>query len=388
MSLDFDYKPYCTPNQLKFLSEVERVGSINGAAKSLGARRSDVQKAIKLVRKKAALAGAITLSGLGPAPAPFLLKGETLLHNKRTGEDLLVWRKTKLDDAHRWEMIKEAFENVSKELPRLDPTPAPKIGRKDLLNLVTITDLHVGMRAWFKETGASWDLKIAEKAAVSVFCDLLDRAPKAATCVIANLGDFYHYDGSAPVTPTSGHILDADSRYPKMFETGLMIMRRIVEKALELHDEVHLLFEEGNHDMISTPVALKFYFKALYENNSRVKFIDGIAPYHCFKFGKVMLAWHHSHLKPMEQLDRVFAHMFAKVWGETVHRFGHTGDKHHLKTIDNFGMTITQHATIASMDAYAARHGYAASREATLITYHKERGRVSSITSMPEYLQK
>ena len=384
MAIDFDYKPYCTPAQLKVLSEVDKLGSINGAAKSLNLNRSGIQKAIKSVRKRAALAGAITLQGLSPAPAPFLLKGESLLHNKRTGEDLLVWRKTKLDDAHRWEMIKEAFENASENIPRLQPTPPPKTGRKDLLNLVTITDLHVGMRAWAKETGASWDLKIAEKAAVSVFSELLDRAPKAATCIIANLGDFLHYDGNLPVTPTSGHVLDADSRYPKMFEVGISIMRRIIEKALETHDEVLLLFEEGNHDMISTPVALKFYFKALYEKNPRVKFIDGVAPYHCFQFGKVMLAWHHSHLKPMEQLDRVFAHMFSQVWGKTTHRFGHTGDKHHLKTVDNFGMTITQHATIASMDAYAARHGYAASREATLITYHKERGRISSVTAMPE----
>jgi hypothetical protein len=377
-------KEFATPTQLKYINAIRENGSQRAAARHLGVDHAAIVHAMTRLKNAAAIRGALPLTGMQPVPAPFLLKGESLLHNKRTGEDLLVWRKTKLDDAQRWEMIKEAFEGIAAELPRLKPAKAPKTGKEELLNLVTITDLHVGMRAWIAETGANWDLKIAEQVAVGVFFDLLGRAPKARTCVIANLGDFFHYDGVMPVTPTSGHILDADSRYPKMFETGINIMRRIVDKALETHDEVHLLFEEGNHDMISTPVALKFVFKALYEKDNRVKFIDGIAPYHCFEFGKVMLAWHHSHLKPMEQLDRVFAHMFAEVWGRTKFRYGNTGDKHHLKVVDNFGMTMTQHATLAGMDAYAARHGYAAAREATLITYHKERGKVSSITSTPE----
>ena len=49
-------------------------------------------------------------------------------------------------------------------------------------------------------------------------------------------------------------------------------------------------------------------------------------------------------------------------------------------------MTVIQHPTIASRDAYAARGGWIADRSMTAITYHKEFGQVGRTTVVPEML--
>ena len=383
LAIDFDYKPYCTPAQLKVLSEVDKLGSINGAAKSLNLNRSGIQKTIKSVRKRAALAGAITLQGLSPAPAPFLLKGESLLHNKRTGEDLLVWRKTKLDDAHRWEMIKEAIQEACSEVPPLPRSKKPNTGSKELLTLYPVADLHLAMRSSKTETGDDWNLEIAEKTFVSCFEYLIENSPPASVGFFANVGDLLHFDGLLPVTPKSRHVLDASSSYGDAIKVAIRATRRIVAKMLEKHDKVILGWSQGNHDEASSIVLMNL-FSVLYEKEPRVEVINSDRPYTAYKFGKCMIAMHHSHLSPMEKLDRVFASMFPQMWGETTLRVCITGDKHHLKTLDAFGMTILQQPTLAGMDAYAAKLGFRSTREANAYTFHIDGYRVSSLTVSPD----
>lgn len=378
MSLDFDYKPYCTPHQLKILSEVEKLGSINGAAKSLNYNRGTIQKMIKAVRAKAALAGAITLQGLGPAPAPFLLKGESLLHNKRTGEDLLVWRKTKLDDAHRWEMIKEALEDACKPIPRVKPVTPPKATNADLCNLYCITDYHLGQYSWAEETlDSDWDLKIAEELLLKSFQRMIDTSPDSETAVFAQLGDFLHADNYSSTTPASGHVLDVDGRYPKVAKVAIRVIRQVIDMLLRKHKRVVFVSCDANHDPIGGGVWLRELIRNVYENEPRLKVIENESSYYIHVHGQTLLAFHHGHLTKMENIDRVIAHRYHEEWGKSKYRYAHLGHFHHHKEIDNHGMHIMQHPTLAAMDAYAAKHGYSASRKAYVITYSSKFGEIS-----------
>jgi hypothetical protein len=241
------------------------------------------------------------------------------------------------------------------------------------------------MRSWAPETGDDWDLEIAERVLCEAFDHLISSAPAAASCVINQLGDFLHYDSLTPVTPTSGHILDADGRYSKVIRVAVRILRYIIDLALKKHQRVFVLMAEGNHDM-SSAVWLRHLFSLLYENEPRVQVIDSEMPYYVHQHGQTMLAYHHGHLKKNDQLPALFAAQFPKVWGDTVRRYCHTGHRHHVEEKEHSGMTVVQHPTMAARDAYAARGGWVADRQINSITYHKLYGQVARNIVVPEML--
>ncbi len=116
--------------------------------------------------------------------------------------------------------------------------------------------------------------------------------------------------------------------------------------------------------------------------------IDGELPYYIWSHGKVMLAFHHGHMKKMEGLPLLFASQFPKVWGDAAVRIAHTGHRHHgqEQSKEYSGMTVIQHPTLAARDAYAARGGWMSERSVTAITYHSAYGQVARTTVTPEML--
>lgn len=388
MSIPHNYRAFATPRQIEVLEALEQEGSTRKAAAKLEITHGVVDRVLKAVRAKMALAGVSEEHDMVHAvPDPYVLKGVSTLYDE-DGKVRAQWVKTKLDDERRLKIISEAIAEACESIPRLKALPAPKQLASELCNVYTMTDCHIGMKAWGKENqGQPWDLEIAEETLTRAFEHMVDNSPKAASCVIAQLGDFLHYDSLNAVTPTSGHILDADSRFSKMVSIAIRVLRRLVAKALEKHAKVTLVIAEGNHDMASS-VWLRHMFKALYEKEPRVQVIDSEQPYYAYQHGKVMLCWHHSHLKNMESLPLLFATKYQKMWGDTDYRFAHTGDKHHAKELEYAGMTVTQHPTLASADAYAVRHGYMSVRRANAITYHADLGEVGRTTVNPDMFKK
>jgi hypothetical protein len=297
------------------------------------------------------------------------------------------WVKAGADDEQREAAMRAAAEAMSEELPRLDPVTPPSVSIAQLATLYTLTDSHVGMLAWRKEGGADWDLKIAESTLVGCFAQMVQSSPNAKIGFVNQLGDFLHYDSAtAPVTPQSGHVLDADGRFSQMVTVAVRVLRRIVDLALAKHEKVVVLMAEGNHDIASS-VWLRVMFRALYENEPRVEVVDSELPYYAYQHGKTLLAFHHGHMKKNDQLPILFASQFPKLWGDTVKRYCHTGHRHHTEEKEHSGITVIQHPTLAARDAYAARGGWISERSVTAITYHAEYGQVSRTTVTPEMLQ-
>jgi hypothetical protein len=241
------------------------------------------------------------------------------------------------------------------------------------------------MLAWHKEGGQDWDLKIAEEVLTGCFEQMVLASPASSTAIVAQLGDWLHFDGMAAVTPTSGHSLDADGRFSKIIQVSVRILRRLVDFCLSRHDKVIVLMAEGNHDMVSS-IWLRIMFKSLYENEPRVEVIDSELPYYIHQHGKTMIGFHHGHLKKNDQLPLLFAAQFAPVWGSTTKRYIHTGHRHHVEEKEHSGVTVIQHPTLAARDAYAARGGWIAERQVSAITYHKDFGQVAKNTVTPEMM--
>ena len=386
MVLDENLKQFATDRQAEIIDAVNAAGSIRGAAKAIGIDRKVAYRAIKSAEKKAQARGYSPKHDLiRPVPEMFVAKGVSTYYNK-DGKPTGQWVKASLDQEKRLQAIQDAIAGMCEEVPRLAPAPAPVICNAALATVYTLTDSHVGMLSWHRESGEDWDLEIAERVLTGCFQAMINAAPASAMGVVNQLGDFLHSDGLMPVTPTSGHILDQDGRFSKVVEVAVRVLRAVVGMALLKHERVIVLMAEGNHDMASS-VWLRVLFKALFENEPRVQVIDSPLPYYCIQHGNTMLAFHHGHLKKNDDLPLLFAAQFPKIWGNTTKRYCHTGHRHHVEEKEHSGITVIQHPTLAARDAYAARGGWVAERQVTCITYHSEYGQVARNTVTPEMIE-
>lgn len=377
---------WATETQRRHIEAVLNNGSIQAAGRALKINPSVISRSISAVMGKAAIAGYSPQHDMNKTvPSGYIVKGVSTYYDE-DGKPRGQWVKSSLEQNQRELIIREAFESMAQDLPRLKPSKPPKVSVNELCNLYVMTDCHVGMLAWHKESGDDWDLKIAEKTLVGCFEQMVMSSPRASVGVVAQLGDWLHSDGILPVTPTSHNILDQDGRFSKIVQASVRILRHLIDFALSRHDKVVVLMAEGNHDM-SSSIWLRTMFNALYEKNKRVEVIDSEMPYYVHQHGQTMLAFHHGHLKKNDHLPLLFASQFPKVWGETAKRYCHTGHRHHVEEKEHNGMTVIQHPTLAARDAYASRGGWVAERQVSAITYHKTFGQVAKITITPEMLE-
>lgn len=379
-----DLRQFATPRQLEYLEAIERYGSQNKAAKALGVARNALQDSIKSVKRKAARQLPGQHDYTKRVPDGYAIQGVSQYIDK-DGKVAGQWIKSNVDMARQSELMRAAMAAMSAEVPRLEPVPGPAHSASALCTVYTLTDCHVGMRAWHREGGADWDLKIAEDTLLGCFAQMVAASPDASVGFVNQLGDFLHQDNINAVTPASGHLLDADGRFSKVVQTAIRVIRRVVEMALRKHERVVLLLAEGNHDT-SSSIWLRSLFAALYENEPRISVITSELPYYVHQHGQTMLAFHHGHLSKNDQLPMLFAAQFPRVWGDTLKRYVHTGHRHHTEEKEHSGVTVIQHPTLSARDAYAARGGWISERSATAITYHERFGQVARNTVTPEML--
>ena len=380
-----DYLPYAsTDRQREILTSLAKTLSSVVTSAEVGANQSEICKVFRKIKARAAAQGfAPEHDYTRTVPDGFTVKGVSTYYNKE-GEVKGQWVKSAADRERMVEMAREMVADICADVVRMEPLRPPVTRREsELLNLYTLTDCHIGMLAWGRESGKDWDLRIAEQTLTGCFADMIRRSPDAETCVIAQLGDWMHYDGLTPVTPTSGHILDADSRAGKMVSTASRVMRGVIDMALAKHNTVHLLIAEGNHDMFGS-LMMRTMFRMLYENEPRVSMIESENPYYAMQFGNNMLAWHHGHKKGLDASTALFiASHYPKIFGATEYRVLHFGDKHHRRVQEMAGITLEQHGTLAANDAYATRGGWKSNQYCEAITYHKELGEAGRIRSTP-----
>lgn len=374
---------YCaTDTERERLQLVIDCGSVNAAIRQSGVARATFQGTVYRIESRAALHGnAPAADMMANLAQGEVLKGRSFLTTSPSGNP--VWYKTRMTDEARILAWKEMLQAFKDDLPKANAVTKQPVCINDLLNLFIITDLHLGMKAWHEETGSDWDLNIAEDLLIAWFDEAIASAPKAEVAVLAQLGDFVHFDGLDSVTPTSGHLLDADTRFQKIVRVAIRVIRHIIRALLNKFPRVHVLMAEGNHDMASS-VWLREWVHAFYDDEPRVTVELSPDPYYCFEWGDTALFFHHGHKQKMERVDTVFTRKFRDVFGRTKHCYGHMGHYHSDKKLETNLMTIEQHRTMASPDAYASRGGYLSGRSASVITYDKRHGEIKRLTITPE----
>lgn len=243
----------------------------------------------------------------------------------------------------------------------------------DRMAVYPLGDPHIGLLAWAKESGADFDLKIAEDLMVGAMRDLVLRGPRAAEALIVNLGDFFHADNGDNHTTHGTHTLDVDGRTPRVLQVGMRIMVSLIDAALEHHKRVTVDNRIGNHDAY-TALWLSIALGAYYRNESRVTIPVSETHRSYYEFGTNLIGCTHGDRAKANDLGAIMAAEKPEAWGRTKHRIWLCGHIHHQAVKEYRGVRVESFRTLAARDSWHAAQGYVAGRDMHRITLHKARG--------------
>lgn len=374
--LDPKLKAYATARQAEFIDAVNKARSVVAAARSFGIGHAAISRALKAVRKKAALQGFAPEHDMThEVPDPFVVKGVSTYYNK-DGDKAGQWVKTKLSDALAEKAIKEWVEWLAKDAHGKSPViSAPRRVNGDLLAVYPMGDPHFGMYAWAAEAGDDFDLGIADRLTRAAIDRLVDSAPPAETALILELGDFFHADDNKGVTPQSGAQLDVDTRWARVMQIGLRAMIYVIQRAAAKHRKVVVRIKRGNHDPHSS-FALALALDAYFHNNERVDVDLSPAVHWYYRFGKVLIGCTHGDTTRIKDLQGVMAADRPQDWGATTQRYWYCGHVHHIEVKEFPGVICEYFRTLAARDAWHTGQGYRAGRDMRCIVHHREFGEI------------
>jgi hypothetical protein len=230
------------------------------------------------------------------------------------------------------------------------------------------------MLSWKEETGENQDVEIARRLIECAADRLIAGADNSRYCVIANLGDFFHFDNDDSRTKRSGNSLDVDGRWSKVVRVGVHALRYFIAKALTKHEHVTVINSIGNHDD-QTSLMLALILEPYYENEPRVTIETSPSSFHYHRFGNNFLGFHHGHQTPMRELPQLMATDRRKEWGECEYCMWLTGHIHH-ESKEYKGCLVESFRTLAAKDAWHTAEGYRALRDIQSITFHCRYGEV------------
>lgn len=374
--VDPNLKQWATQKQIEYIDAVNELGSNRKAAARIGIQSSTIDRSLIALKRKAALAGYSPDHDMNKTvPDPFIVRGVSTYYNK-DGQAAGQWVKSRLDDQAYIESIKEAVKEFILEAPRIKPAPSPKKVSDDIIPWIQIGDAHLGLLAHHNEVGEDFDLKLAELELVGAIEMLIDELPACERMVINDLGDFTHYENFTATTEASGHILDFDSRFPKMIKVYSRVMRAIVDKALTKAKNVDVIINQGNHSR-TNDIWMAELLNVCYGQSGRVHVLNNDSVFIAYRMGNTFVMTHHSDKCKPAQLAHVMATDFAKDWGETEHRYIDIGHVHHsMVSKEHPGVFIESFNHLASLDRYAHDKGYRNRKSITVVMRSKQYGEV------------
>lgn len=355
----------------------EQYGSVSAAHRATGIRRATLQERVEEARERFPqwFEGSADNAPRGDKfeiPPGFVLKGESALVDA-DGRVKAKWIKTREGGGEGFvEALRDAFAAYEGAAPVV---PDPAYAEDDLLTVYPIPDLHLGMYSWAPETGDDYNVKTAVALATSSIAGLVAQSRPSARAVLLFLGDYFHANDAKNVTPSSGHILDVDGRWAKVFAAGAKLATALVEIVARKHRDVEVVIIRGNHDpdaAMSLAVALGLF----YSGNQRIDVNQSPAIAWYRRFGDCLLGATHGHTVKPERMAMMMAVDRAEDWGQTTHRSIFFGHIHHESAKEIAGVRVESLSSPAGKDAWNAGSGYRSGRSLSAITFHKEDGEI------------
>lgn len=372
-------KDYCESEQeITLLTAIIDNGNQTAAATALGVSSATVLRYLNKIRTRTQIPAKIVGEFNTAIKSPFLIKGTSTLYDAQTGEAKISWVKTDVNKNQQLEDMLDAVKDSVANYKPFKAVKAPKGCDKDKLVILPMGDPHIGMYAWAAESGEDYDIEIAEKNLRKAVAYLIEKAPPAETCIILNLGDFFHSDNSNNTT-TRGTNVDVDGRYAKVLQVGVTLMIDCVNLALAKFNKVIVKNNIGNHDSHTSQV-LSICMEHAFKNNKRVEIAEPANPFFIYEFGNCMLfSTHGDKVKP-KTCQGMVANYFPELWGRTEHRYAMFGHFHHEFKEESNGLLIEIFNTLASSDAWHSASGYRSKRNMKCIVLDREDGEIERYT--------
>lgn len=384
---DDDRPNWCTEAQWQAAKAVEKYGSARAAERALGKSNDGIGSVYRRFQEEAARQGyAPGHFNHGVAPG-YRMQKVTVQRIERDEDGKLLgqtWERMTPADKTLDDVI-AACEDRLRDFPRFAAVPAPIPSIAPLTNFLGLFDLHIGEKISSEDPAGRWDIATATRTIKASVQHAISVAPKAKRLVLCFGGDAAHYDSLKPVTPRSKHVLNADGDARDMADAVLDVAVHAIDEGLRTHDELYVVWAEGNHDEYTT-VWMQRMIARLYADEPRLTVVGSRVPYYALRFGKVMICVHHGHGAKLTELAGKFAAMFREMWGQAVYAYAHAGHQHHIHEKERDGLIATQHPSLAPSDDYALGKGLISRRGCMLVTYHDEYGEVCRNTTRPEML--
>ena len=357
-----------TEQKREAVEAVNLHGSIERAADALGLDPGTLRH-----RYKKGIQAGLDEALIHPAPAGHSIKGVSTLYGP-DGSVSAQWIKTTADAVDPLELA-EQLRTIFEGMAPAPPVPAPTYVDQDLVTVYAIADAHIGMRAWQREVGESYDVDIAVARLRDWIGRLVASSPPSKEAIILDVGDTTHMDDGTNQTPASKHVLDVDGRVFRTLDMTIEALSDAIQMALAKHETVRVVLIPGNHNPNSY-MTIMFALSERYRDNPRVVIRKEPGEFWALRFGDCLLAAHHGDKAKPERLVIFLADEYAAEWGNTKHRFLWTGHFHHHKSADIGGVKWEQLRAMTARDAYAYTNSFSARSQLQAITLHRLAGEV------------
>lgn len=237
-----------------------------------------------------------------------------------------------------------------------------------------IMDFHLGKLAWREETGADYDMKIAEQLWRVTVTELLGKASVFGRpeLILFPIGqDFFHFD-TPTTTTTAGTQLDSDTRWQKMFPKGVELLVWALEQCRVLAP-VKVLWIPGNHDTVLS-YAATVGIAQRHASAGDVTVDLSPMPRKYVRYGRNLIGFAHGEdeRRRIEGLMQVEA---AQDWGKTDWREMHMGHLHTEQTVEKNGIVFRRISSVTAPDAWHVENGFVGTtRKAQAFVWDKDRG--------------
>ena len=252
---------------------------------------------------------------------------------------LKLKRKNELTDTDVIDSIKTLInENI--EPIEFEKLPYNKELNPNQMMEICPVELHMGKLSNADETGENYDLKICK----SIFENLVIRISqiqqekKCGRAVVIIGSDFFNSESDNMTTNKTPQ--QNDTRYKKLFLSGLELYTKALLTFRKLFNEVEVRICSGNHARAMEfflYIALAQYFK----DDDIINFVEDYKDTQAIQFGNCAIFYNHGDAN-LKRTKASMAAEFYEIWGKTIYRELHLGHLHKEVTVDDESGMITR----------------------------------------------
>lgn len=233
---------------------------------------------------------------------------------------------------------------------------------------ICVPDLHAGLLAWAKETGADYDIHITRDAFLQCISDIKQRCETQSFKHIyfVTLGDLLHTDNDNQTT-TKGTFQQTDGRMAKIFDYALTMLITALDMLGQVAP-VEVVYLSGNHDRNLGYMLIKSLEMA-YRRDTNYVFDVSPNPQKFRLIGCSLIGWTHGDM-PRKNIGLWLQDRARKEFGEAKFAEVHAGHFHSEKTKESYrtyddeivmnegGIVVRHLPTICNSSFWEYQQGY------------------------------